>query len=170
MMKRRARYIVIILAVMIVGAVILLRATGKPYAPAQPIEFDHSQHVTKAQIECDYCHAHADKSAYATVPNADLCMGCHIVEKSDSPEVQKLAAISDRGEQPAWVRVFWFEPHANVFFTHKPHVRAGINCSTCHGDVGSMRRVRREVDQTMGWCIDCHRKQKASLDCYACHR
>jgi hypothetical protein len=30
--------------------------------------------------------------------------------------------------------------------------------------------VRREVNQSMGWCIDCHRAQRASLDCYVCHR
>jgi hypothetical protein len=30
--------------------------------------------------------------------------------------------------------------------------------------------VRREVDQSMGWCIECHRNQNASIDCYVCHR
>jgi hypothetical protein len=57
-----------------------------------------------------------------------------------------------------------------VFFTHKPHMRAGVDCSACHGDVAGAHRVRREVNQTMGWCIECHRKQQASIDCYACHR
>ena len=151
----------------------LLRAMGKPEAPQQPVEFDHWQHVTKKdgpELDCSFCHAHADKSPHATVPNVDTCMICHSSEKTESPEVQKLAAFSQRGEQPAWVRVYWFEPEANVFFTHKPHMRANVDCSACHGQVGSARRVRREVNQTMGWCIDCHRKQQASVDCYACHR
>jgi hypothetical protein len=33
-----------------------------------------------------------------------------------------------------------------------------------------MRQVRREINQTMGWCMDCHRERRASVDCYICHR
>jgi hypothetical protein len=169
-MKKRTKYIVLVIAALLLGGLLLLRATGKTEAPRQPIEFDHFQHVTKAKIDCDFCHSYADQSPYATVPSAALCMGCHVVEKSDSPEVQKLAAIDERGEQPPWVRVYWFKPEANVFFTHKAHVRAGIDCSVCHGNVAEMRRLSREVNQTMGWCIDCHKQQQASIDCYVCHR
>jgi hypothetical protein len=97
-------------------------------------------------------------------------MICHTSERTESPEIQKLAAFSERGEQPPWVRTYWFEQEAAVFFTHKPHMRAGVECSTCHGDLGSAHRVRREVNQTMGWCINCHRAKQASVDCYICHR
>jgi hypothetical protein len=163
----------LVIVVIFVGGFILLRANGKPDPPAQPVEFDHWQHVTKQegpQLECAFCHEYADKSSAATVPNLDTCMACHVAIKTESPEVQKLAAIAERNEQPEWVRVYWFEKSSNTFFTHAPHARARVECSTCHGDVGQMRRVGRAVEHTMGWCIDCHREQKVSIDCYVCHR
>ena len=52
----------------------------------------------------------------------------------------------------------------------EPHIKAGLDCVACHGEVGQMHRVRRESDQTMGWCIDCHRQKGVSVDCYVCHR
>ncbi|MFY9555258.1 MAG: cytochrome c3 family protein [Blastocatellia bacterium] len=162
----------VIVAISVIGLV-LLRTSAKPEAPLQPIEFDHWQHVTKGdgpQLECTFCHEHADKSSHATIPNVDTCMGCHQSERADAPEIQKLAAFAERKEQPPWRRVFWFEPEANAFYTHKPHIRAGLECTTCHGDIGQMHRVRREVNQTMGWCIDCHRSRSVSVDCYVCHR
>ena len=97
-------------------------------------------------------------------------MTCHESIKTDSPEVQKLAAFSTGGEQPPWVRVYWIDKDADVYFTHKPHIRAGVDCSACHGNVREMHRVRREVNQTMGWCVDCHRERQVSVDCYICHR
>lgn len=172
-MKRMIKAISLVVAVIFISGFVLLRAFGEPEAPAQPVEFDHWQHVTKAegpQLECAFCHEHADKSSAATIPNIDTCMGCHVAIETESPEVQKLAAISERKEQPAWVRVYWFEQSANTFFTHKPHVRAGVDCATCHGQVGQMQRVRREIEPTMGWCIDCHRERQVSVDCYVCHR
>lgn len=172
-MRRLTKLILLSVAVIAAGLFFLLRATAGPEAPRQPIEFDHWQHVTKKdgpELECSFCHEHADKSPHATIPNAETCMSCHETTRPDSAEVQKLAAFSNRKEQPPWKRVYWFEREANVFFSHKAHNRAGVECASCHGDVGKSRQVRREVDQTMGWCIDCHRERAASVDCYICHR
>src|ERR1044072_8566408 len=172
-MRRRTKYIAILVAAILVTGMFLLQASGKPEAPRQPIAFDHWQHVTKQEgpeLDCVFCHEHADKSPHATIPNTETCMACHESEKTDSPEVRKLAALHERGEQPLWARVYWFESQANVFFTHKPHMRAEINCAECHGQVPGSHLVRREINQTMGWCIDCHRARRASVDCYVCHR
>jgi Cytochrome c7 and related cytochrome c len=163
----------LVAAACVVGGLLLLNSFGKPEAPAQPIEFDHHQHVKSEegpQLDCSFCHEHADKSSAATIPNTSTCMICHEAIKAESPEVRKLASLHAEGRQPEWRRVYWFEPSANAYFTHKPHVRAGLDCAACHGQVGEMRRVRREVNQTMGWCIDCHRESRVSIDCYVCHR
>ncbi|MEK6301869.1 MAG: cytochrome c3 family protein [Acidobacteriota bacterium] len=167
------KLILLSVAVIAVGGFFLLRATARPEAPRQPINFDHWQHVSSKEgpeLDCTFCHEHVDKSAHATIPNAETCMTCHETIKPDSAEVQKLAAFSNRKEQPPWQRVYWFERDANVFFSHKAHNRAGVECSSCHGEVGTSHRVGREVNQTMGWCIDCHRRRAASVDCYVCHR
>lgn len=172
-MRRPAKYISLVVVILLITGIFLLRAAGKPEAPRQPVDFNHWQHVTKKEgpeLDCAYCHEHADKSPHATIPNTQTCMACHVAIKTESPEVQKLAAISERGEQPAWTRVYWFEKEANVFFTHKAHARAGINCAECHGKVGESQTLRREINQTMGWCMDCHRSRQASIDCYVCHR
>ena len=172
-MRRASKVIILATALVLVIAFALLRVLGGEEAPRQPVEFDHWQHVTKEdgpQIACDSCHEHAAGGPHATTPNIITCIVCHETMMTESPEIQKLTAISERGEQPRWVRIYWFEREANVFFTHKPHVAAQIDCAVCHGDVKQMHRLRREVDQTMGWCIDCHRQRQASVDCYACHR
>jgi hypothetical protein len=172
-MKRPRTIVALLVVALLTGGVVLLRASSKPAAPEQPIAFDHWQHVSKAegpQLECTFCHEHADKTAFATVPNVETCMVCHQSIEIDKPQVQKLTGFSERNEQPPWRRVYWFDSSANVFFTHKPHVKAGVECSSCHGDVANSHRVGREVDQTMGWCIACHRQRGASIDCYVCHR
>jgi hypothetical protein len=172
-MRRPTKLMLLAVAMIAVGGFFLLRANARPAAPKQPVDFDHWQHVTKEegpQLECTFCHENVDKSSHATIPNVDACMSCHDSIKTDSPEVQKLAAFAERKQQPPWRRVYWLEPEANAFYTHKPHIRAGLECTTCHGQIGQMHRVRREVDQTMGWCVDCHRSRSVSVDCYVCHR
>jgi hypothetical protein len=57
-----------------------------------------------------------------------------------------------------------------VHFDHSAHLRAEIECQTCHGDVGQMtlaHQVRDTAD--MGWCLECHRERQASTDCVTCH-
>jgi hypothetical protein len=172
-MKRPRTIVALLIVALLAGGVFLLRASSRPKAPEQPIAFDHWQHVKKAdgpQLECTFCHEHAEKNSYATVPNVDTCMVCHQSVETDKPQIQKLTGFSERNEQPRWRRVYWFEPEANVFFSHKPHLKAGVDCASCHGDVANSHQVRREVDQTMGWCIACHRERGASFDCYVCHR
>lgn len=66
-----------------------------------------------------------------------------------------------------------------VYFDHRPHVAAGLECQKCHGPVETMERVRQEATLNMGWCVNCHRGRdgtlvkglpaKASSDCSVCH-
>jgi Cytochrome c7 and related cytochrome c len=172
-MKRHTKILSALGFAVVATGSLLLRISAGAEAPVQPIEFDHWQHLTKEEgplLDCGFCHEYADKSINATIPNAATCMGCHDSMRTESPEVQKLAAAFERGEQPSWRRVCWIEKSANVYFTHKPHIAAGVECASCHGQIAQMHRVRKEVNQTMGWCIDCHRQRSASLDCYVCHR
>jgi predicted CXXCH cytochrome family protein len=59
-----------------------------------------------------------------------------------------------------------------AYFNHEPHLRKGVDCGVCHGDVKSMDRIILNQTLTMGFCVDCHRKPeyKATVDCWACHR
>jgi len=161
-------------------------------APAQPINFPHNVHVQTYKIDCQYCHADARRSEYAGLPSVTRCMGCHKITAADKPEIKKLAEYAGKGEPVPWVRIFKVPEF--TYFPHKPHVRAGVRCQTCHGPVETMTTVGgrtgpRLVNDllnlagmrpaapplTMGWCIDCHRDQNATrgtnapLDCVTCH-
>jgi hypothetical protein len=161
-------------------------------ASVQPINFPHNVHVQTYKIDCQYCHADARRSEYAGLPSVTRCMGCHKITAADKPEIKKLAEYAGKGEPVPWVRIFKVPEF--TYFPHKPHVRAGVRCQTCHGPVETMTTVGgrtgpRLVNDllnltgmrpsapplTMGWCIDCHRDQnatrgtKAPLDCVTCH-
>jgi mono/diheme cytochrome c family protein len=164
------------------------------HAPVQPIFFNHVIHAGSFQIPCQYCHAEARRGVAAGLPSVQRCMGCHvIIGAQDNPEIKKIHDYWNRRQPIPWTRVFKIPDF--TYFTHKSHVRAGVECQTCHGPIERMPRVGadalgpwigndllnlvrvRPVNRpfTMGWCIDCHRDQNAKkgtsapLDCVACH-
>lgn len=138
------------------------------YKPVQPIKYSHVTHVAKAGIECSYCHSGVNKSPYATIPSVESCMGCHKLVLPDSPEIKKLKDASDKGIPVEWVPVNNLPEHA--YFTHERHVKAGVSCATCHGQVQMMEVVERVSSLKMGWCVSCHRETGASIDCAVCHK
>jgi len=136
--------------------------------PVQPIAFPHSKHIANG-VACTTCHVGVDKGAVAGIPSVKLCMTCHEFFATDRPEIKKLAASFNSGRDISWQRVYGFARSAHVKFNHSPHIRAGIDCSRCHGDVASMTVVVRAVDINMGFCTKCHREKQASTDCVTCH-
>jgi hypothetical protein len=126
------------------------------YMPEQPIAFSHAVHAGHYEIDCQYCHVGAESSRHAGVPFSSVCMNCHTRVKTDSPEIQKVAAAVQAGKPIEWVRVHRLPDH--VYFSHANHVTAGLKCQTCHGPVEQMVRVEQVEPMTMGWCLDCHRK------------
>ncbi len=162
-------------------------------APRQPIFFSHLIHAGSFKIDCQYCHADARRSEYAGLPSVERCLGCHkIIGAQDNPEIAKIRQFAESGMPIPWVRVFKVPEFTH--FTHKPHVRAGVACQSCHGPIEQMRVVGGHTGPrllndlanlvglkpappplSMGWCVDCHRSQNASrgtqapLDCIACH-
>jgi hypothetical protein len=136
--------------------------------PVQPIAFTHKKHIENG-VTCTTCHFGVEKGAVAGIPSVKLCMTCHEVFATDSPEVKKFTAYYNSGLDISWQRVYGFTPSAHVKFNHSPHIRAGIDCSRCHGDVGNMTVAVRAVDINMGFCTKCHREKQASTDCVTCH-
>jgi hypothetical protein len=134
----------------------------------QPIAYSHKQHIALG-LQCLDCHSAADTRAAATIPSVRKCMLCHAKVASGKPEIQKLAAFSKSKREIPWRRVYGFPPESLVKFQHAPHVRAGIDCGTCHGDMTKATTAELLVKHTMGTCLSCHRQNKASEDCAACH-
>ncbi len=165
-------------------------AVAKP--SIQPITFPHSLHVQTYKMDCQYCHSDARRSEYAGLPSVARCMGCHKIAGAALPEVKKLADYYGRGEPIPWIRVNKLPEF--TYFPHKAHLRANVKCQTCHGPVEAMTtfgavtgpRLTNDLlnlvglrpaapPLTMGWCLDCHRRQNATadahapLDCVTCH-
>lgn len=159
------------------------------YQPIQPINFSHKLHAGDNNINCLYCHSSADKSKVAGIPTATTCMNCHTKVLPDSPEVQKIAKAIKEDKPIEWVKVNDVPDH--VVFNHSRHVKAGVNCNTCHGEVETMEKISQFSNFSMGSCISCHRTHqnvvldaegnplpgtietknllKAKTDCSVCH-
>ncbi len=136
--------------------------------PVQPIAYTHKVHLARG-LECTDCHTGVDQGPDAGIPSVKLCMTCHQVIAVDRPEIKKVAGYLERGEEIPWRRVYGFSPSAHVKFNHAPHIRAGVACASCHGDMTKQTVAVRAVNLTMGYCLACHRQRKASIDCTTCH-
>ena len=157
-------------------------ASNQGYAPEQPIPFSHKLHAGTNKMDCKYCHVHPERSRHSTVPALSVCMNCHTVVKTDSPWIQQIQKAYKEGHAIQWVRVH--ELPDFVYFPHKRHIAAGLQCENCHGDVKTMDRITQFSPLTMGWCMECHRGQTtpkqiaasfppghpvAPVNCNTCH-
>ncbi len=173
--KWRLRLLAAALALMvivIVAAVFGTRAVGygqSPPAPQQPIAFSHVPHVSpeKAGAQCVFCHRGVVTGAVAGIPSVEQCMFCHRVVGQGNAEVEKVRKAWEDKQPIDWVRVHRVPD--SVHFVHEPHIRAQLECATCHGDVGSMTQVRQVKVLRMGECLACHRARGAPTECSICH-
>lgn len=198
---RRPVPLVMVLAPIVAGLLLIYLGVGQRrhhrligsqqgYAPTQPIAYSHALHAGTLGISCLYCHHGATKGAVAGVPSVSVCMNCHnrvktlAGSKEPSVEIAKLTAIwenrADPGSHPPdWIRVHRLPDF--VSFDHRAHVKNGIACQECHGPVQTMQVMRQASDLSMGWCVNCHRRDgaqvpphwktgKGPLDCSVCHQ
>ncbi len=154
-------------AVAVVVVMYILPLDFKERSPVQPIIFSHKLHAGSNGIPCLYCHRYAEKSRLAGIPSVADCRACHLYIAPEAPQIKALMEYWNRREPIAWVRVNNLPDF--VYFSHMMHIRAGIDCTVCHGDVASMERISRTASLKMGWCLGCHRHHKASIDCWTCH-
>jgi hypothetical protein len=141
---------------------------GRHSVPVQPIAYTHKVHLASG-MQCVNCHTGVDTGPDAQLPSIKLCMMCHQAIAADKPEVKKMAAYYERGEDVAWHRVYDYFPSSHVKFNHAPHIRAGVDCKLCHDDMTQATVAVRVVNMNMGFCLDCHKQRKASIDCTTCH-
>ena len=142
------------------------------YQPVQPIKYSHELHAGTMKIDCQYCHSGAYKSKNASIPSLNVCMNCHRVVKTESPEIHKIYDAlgydpktqkydSTAAKPIQWVRVHNLPDLA--YFNHSQHVKvAGIKCQACHGPVQTMKEVYQYSPLTMKWCIQCHKRTEVN--------
>lgn len=129
--------------------------TGVGVPAPQPVPFPHSLHVAGLGLDCRYCHAGADQSAFADLPPAETCMSCHSQVAVDRASLAPIRDSYASGQPVQWNRVNQLPDH--VFFNHEIHVNKGVGCETCHGRVDQMSTDVKAHTFYMSWCLDCHR-------------
>jgi len=142
---------------------------GLHRAGEQPIPFPHKTHIAKGLTCTDYCHESVTKGPVAGLPSVRTCMICHDAIATDKPLIQQVTNLQKSGRDLAWTRVYGYTPQAHVRFNHAPHIRAKVDCATCHGKIAEQTVAERNVDLNMGFCVNCHRQNKVSNDCLTCH-
>jgi Cytochrome c7 and related cytochrome c/Class III cytochrome C family len=146
-------------------AAALIAAAADP--PEQPLPFSHKAHAGTMKMQCKMCHTNPDPGETEGIPPASTCMQCHSAIKTDSPAIQKLTAYFKNNRPIPWVRVYAIPDFVN--FSHRGHVKAGNTCEDCHGKVAESDQLSREVDISMGGCMNCHKTKNVSIDCTFCH-
>lgn len=121
----------------------------------QPVPFSHRHHVGDDGIDCRYCHASVEASAFAGLPPLATCMTCHSRLFTDQPALAPLVSAFRDGRAVHWNRVHDLPDF--VYFDHSIHVAKGVGCVTCHGRVDEMPLTWRVASLDMQWCIACHR-------------
>jgi len=135
--------------------------TDVGYQPVQPVPFSHALHAGEMSMDCRYCHATVERADVAMVPPTQTCMNCHQLVGRDKETLALVRDSAANGEPISWIRVHEVPDYA--YFPHRSHISAGVGCSTCHGDIRSMERVRQVEPLSMGWCLDCHRSPEGAL-------
>jgi hypothetical protein len=136
--------------------------------PVQPIAFNHRLHLQNG-MQCASCHAGVTEGPDAGIPSVTFCMACHQAVATENTEIKKLTDYAAKGQDIPWKPVYWFYPSEHVRFWHAPHIRAGVDCQNCHGDMTQQTVAVRSKNLNMNFCITCHRTKGVSADCTTCH-
>jgi hypothetical protein len=121
----------------------------------QPFQFSHLHHVGGVGLDCRYCHTSVEKSSFAGIPPTKTCMNCHSQIWVNAPILEPVRA-SFRNDTPlSWNRVYDLPNF--VYFNHQIHIKQGVGCNVCHGQVDKMPLMYQATSLLMEFCINCHR-------------
>lgn len=129
--------------------------TGQSETVEQPVPFSHQHHAGELGIDCRFCHQTVEAAAFAGMPSTKTCMACHSQIWTNAVMLAPVRQSLATGRPLVWNRVNNVPGYA--YFDHHVHVRSGVACVECHGDVRTMALTRQVKPLTMGWCLDCHR-------------
>ncbi len=142
------------------------------FMPRQPgYGFNHQIHAGKLGMDCRYCHSDVERSYEANVPAVGVCYGCHqqgLLNPDFDPGDTKVGFVRQayqNDESIQWRRVHKLPDYVHNF-PHHVHVRAGVSCFSCHGQITAMPVVYQAQSLSMGWCLDCHRDVQEHPELY----
>ena len=130
--------------------------TNEDVVREQPVHFSHKHHVQGLGIDCRYCHTSVEESSSAGMPSTKTCMTCHSVVWTNAELLEIVRESYRTDESIEWTRVHDLPDYS--YFDHSIHVKKGIGCSSCHGQVDEMPLMWQENSLQMEWCLACHRE------------
>lgn len=172
-------FIVGLVASLIVGWVIFPKLLYSQ--KHQPFDFNHKLHNELVADGCESCHFFREDGSYAGVPKLAQCVECHeSVQGETEDEATFVNDYVTPGREVPWL-VYSRQPDC-VFFSHAAHVKsAGMDCRTCHGDIGTSTSLKvYEENRITGYSRDIWGKNIAGFkkntwdrmkmdDCSECH-
>ena len=162
----------------------------------QPFNFNHDLHTSELG-SCDACHYLREDGSFSGIPKLDSCTECHEEEPLGETEDELIFCeeyVANEKEVP-WL-VYSKQPDC-VFFSHAAHTEgAGMDCQTCHGNIGESEVSRPyEENRLTGYsrdiwgkniwgikkhswdrmkmddCAECHKEETGSQGaCFQCHK
>ena len=127
----------------------------------QPVPFSHKHHAAELGIDCRYCHTSVETSSFAGIPPTETCMTCHSQIWTNSSMLEPVRSSYTTGQSLEWRRVNVLPDF--VYFNHSIHIKKGIGCTTCHGQIGEMPITWKQNTLYMRWCIDCHKHPELNV-------
>ncbi len=119
---------------------------------AQEGHFSHKKHAP-LKLACTYCHATAEKEDRAGFPALATCKTCHTTIADRKIPAQRIYKVKDF-----------------VVFGHATHTAAKVACAACHGEIFTLDAIAKPARATtMIECVDCHKANRASVQCNLCH-
>ncbi len=174
--RRRWRWVLLLIPILMLSLLFFWRGRAVASDPAgESIQFNHKKHLS-AGVPCLFCHPGALNGPVASLPSLSKCVGCHqniaVESEKGQAAVEVLFEHWEQGIPLRWIKTY--DQPDFVYFSHRPHVAAGVNCESCHGDVSQMEGVRPAYRINMGFCLDCHQGQAAEKQtrlksCSTCH-
>jgi hypothetical protein len=134
-----------------------------------PLVFTHAQHLAR-DLTCADCHTDAVTSRSAVdnlLPGEAKCAGCHTIDRKAQEGCDTCHVGWVKGTPPARVVI----PTPNLKFDHAVHVKQGLACTGCHGDLAAEGVTLATRDQLprMRLCLECHDGEAAADACATCH-
>ncbi|MGM0451826.1 MAG: menaquinone reductase multiheme cytochrome c subunit QrcA [Thermodesulfobacteriota bacterium] len=149
---------------------------------SQPIDFNHQLHLNQVYEGCESCHYFRSDGSFAGTPDNSACADCHSYPMGLGEDEEKLAnEYIGENKQVPWLS--YSEQPDCVFFSHAAHVKgAGMECKTCHGDIGQSESLRTyQENRISGYSRDIwgyniarlgkpkHGMRMKMNDCAGCH-
>jgi hypothetical protein len=88
-------------------------------------------------------------------------MNCHNQALKDDPRLALVRESAQTGRPIPWIQIHKLPDY--VYFDHAVHLKRGVSCISCHGEIQKMEEVYHAQPLSMAFCLDCHRNPGPNL-------